>query len=114
MSISRFDTVKNIVEAVLTAYPETRNSDILLIIRIWAREMEQAVMIQNFKKLSVFKLKDCKILTAPATIMRMRRVIQNEEERLLPTEEKVMRNRIKNTEKLKEWLLKLKTEREVI
>ena len=51
---NNLDSVKGTVEAVLAAYPETRNSDKLLMIKIWAIDLKPLSKIINFKKLFSF------------------------------------------------------------
>lgn len=72
--------LKNQIEAVLTCEPETRNSDILLLIRVWQKYygVYDVIMVND-----IFKLPQ------ENSISRLRRQIQNDEKRLLPTDEKI-------------------------
>lgn len=98
------ESIKGTVEAVLAAFPDTRNSDKLLQIKIWINDLKKVSKIINFKRLEAFSLKDCGSLTNPHTIIRVRQLIQNQEGKFPPTDPEVIKLRAKNKEIIEEWL----------
>ena len=101
---NNLDSVKGKVEDILKNDPETRNDDKLLQIKVWAKDLELISKIINFKKLFSFTREDCKFLTNPHSIIRVRQFIQNEENRYIPTDPKVIVLRAKFKEKIEDWL----------
>jgi len=84
-------TLKDQVLHVLLNYPETRNSDITLTLRIWLiyyPEHITKVEGKNFVRLS-------KIFELPRedNVKRIRAKIQNEEHRYLPTDPQIIKRR---------------------
>lgn len=88
-------TLEQKVERTLTNYPETRNSDIELTIKIWENFHDVKDTVQ------VRKMFD---LPREDNIKRIRARIQNDQHRLLPTSEKVARQRKMNIAKWRERL----------
>jgi hypothetical protein len=102
-------TLKNQVEYCLDQYPETRNNDIDLMIKVWTNftpineDTGQQVKIHLSEKGNYYiALKDLHWLQREDHIKRIRAKIQNEEKRFLPTNQKVadFRKRYGRGEKL--------------
>lgn len=91
--------VKDKVENIMETHPETRNSDTLLMLRLW--ESYDAI------KINVTDQK-AKELTKPSTISRVRREIQNEEGRFLPTLPGVLVRRRIEEEKIRRFYSDMK------
>ena len=83
------------IEKTLETYPETRNSDIALMIKVWKNfhGVEDSVKLE--------KLYD---LPTHESVKRLRARIQNDENRFLPTSEKVRKQRSILEERWKTYL----------
>lgn len=83
-------TLQQQIERTLEDYPETRNSDITLMIRIWETYYSDYMVDGRFG------LDDLYNLPREDNIKRIRARIQNVEKRLLPTSEEVVKKRRRN------------------
>lgn len=99
--------IKKMVEAVLEDVPETRNSDITLMIEIWKRYFPKYIKNGASGETGVW-LKDLYELPREDNIKRMRAFVQNNRGLWLPTDWKVAKQRKINEEKWKEYILELK------
>lgn len=100
--MGNINSLKAKVEYILTRYPETRNSDIALSIRLWKSYYHKDLIEQNGKSyIDLNKLFD---LPREDNIKRIRAKIQNEEKRLLPTDISVVRQRKMNELEWKQLL----------
>lgn len=108
MSITKkkIKKIKDRVEEVLRDYPQTRNSDKLLLLTIWERERKFFYPEKQFGELN---LKELGKLTSLHTITRVRRSIQHEEDKYPPTSVKVMERRSKNQEQFVAWVVEKNT-----
>jgi len=79
-----FESVKKIVEHVLSTDQRARNNDLYLCLRIWEN-------MQNIKILVDFK--EIPNMINPETIRRVRQSIQNTEEKFLPDDPNVLTRR---------------------
>jgi hypothetical protein len=93
------DNLYTQVETILVTEPETRNSDITLMIALWRRYYPETIV----KDIGVY-LKDLYDLPREDNIKRHRATIQNKETRLLPTDMKIFIERAKAS---KEWKARL-------
>lgn len=87
------NVVRKQIEKVLETMEEARNDDKVLAIEVWRNYLPESRTIVTFEE----------VLRLPSqeAINRIRRKIQNDEKRFLPTDEKI-RKRRKISEK--EWL----------
>lgn len=69
---------KSLIKSVLEDHPECRDCDNKLIARIWMFEMRTNSDLQNSILTSLYYSK----LMSPTTIIRTRRIVQNENENL--------------------------------
>jgi len=84
MEYEKIKNLKGKIEYCLRNYPETRNSDITLTIKIW----------QTFYGISDFvSLKDLYNLPREDNVKRIRAKIQNDQKKFLPTILKVAKKR---------------------
>lgn len=81
------------VEQILKKYPETRNSDIDLTIKLWKIYYPNKIHYGTVKGIPVIRLKDLFELPREDNIKRIRAKIQNQEFRYLPTYIEVVRRR---------------------
>ena len=84
--------MKEVITDLLTKFPETRNSDLLLC---W-KYHDEVDGIAGCNQNGIMAICQCDYTqraTNPATIIRMRAEIQNEDHDLLPTSDKVIRDR---------------------
>lgn len=88
------------VESVLNDFPETRDNDILLCLHTLIR-LGYAHKIPIAKV--VIDLNEIDSLPAFETITRVRRVIQNEEKRYLPTEHTMEQRKTSQNRYIKEF-----------
>ena len=86
--LSEQSTTKEIVERILEVDEEARNNDNYLILRYWRETTGR----ENFAPINFMRHFDIGATNAE-TIVRVRRVIQNTEGRLLPTDFEVARKR---------------------
>lgn len=91
--------LKKQVLSVLREVPETRNSDITLMIEVWKRYYPHFLKETKDKQLGVY-LKDLYELPREDNIKRIRAKIQNEENKYLPTSMKIA---IKRHLNMNEW-----------
>lgn len=89
--------LKSKVLFCLANYPETRNSDIELTTRIWKQYHSSKLRLGLGGEVLV-SLKDLFELPREDNVKRYRAKIQNEENRYLPTEEKIAKARKINIE----------------
>lgn len=75
--------LKDKVEHVLEKYPDTRNSDVELTIKIW--EEFHSNMILTERGVKLIRLRALFELPREDNVKRVRAKIQNEEHRFLPT-----------------------------
>ena len=97
--------VKKHVEEILKNYPETRNSDKLLILKYWE-------LVDKLPMYSMSRFKEAFLLNSTNTesIRRARQLIQ-EEGRYMPTKDSVVTQRRKKEVKMKTSIIE---EREVV
>lgn len=96
----KYRAIKNFkkeVENVLRDYPETRNSDIALMVILWKKIYPHKIVLSKNMNLCV-ELYNLEELPRESEIGRIRRKIQ--EKMYLPTDEKVARARRMNMD---EW-----------
>lgn len=94
--------LKLLIEEVLKEKPKARDSDQYLTLCIWNRYYSE-LLFQHRDKLAV-TLENIMLLPREDNIKRIRCVIQNEENRFLPTSEEVAKQRKMNIEKWKQFL----------
>ena len=85
-------TLKKQILYILEQYPETRNSDIALTIKIWQHFTKKLVYSERNKAYYV-KVNDLYEMQREDHIRRVRAKIQNEEGLFLPTDPKVIKIR---------------------
>lgn len=90
--------VKKMVIHCLHFYPETRNSDTELAIRLW-----KDFYNQHIYKDEMIELEALHNVPSIKTISRVRRRVQNEEGRYLPTRLAVAKKRRISEEEWREW-----------
>ena len=100
------DSLKNQVEQILTKYPQARNSDQWLTLKLWAVFYPNKVRIHELTNQKYVFLNDIMDLPREDNVKRIRAVIQNEENRLLPTSLDVVKQRRINEKIWKEYLNK--------
>lgn len=88
----QIQTLKTKVEIVLEKFPETRNDDVALTIKVWRVFHKEKL---NFEYV---KLSDLFALPREDTIKRVRAQIQNKDKRFLPTVWEVAKKRQINEE----------------
>lgn len=76
-------TTKKIVEEILKNDERARNDDIWLLIRVWREQGKKIYISANERK----------GLISPETITRVRRKIQNDEGKYVPTDAEIVRRR---------------------
>ncbi|MEX0569033.1 MAG: hypothetical protein Q6363_007755 [Candidatus Njordarchaeota archaeon] len=98
---------KQRVAIILRDFPETRDSDKLLILRYWyefhtifRHIIDTYIEAKGGSVDSILKLL-ADILVSPETIRRIRQVIQNRDKRYLPLQEETMRKRKKLEEAMR-------------
>jgi|GEM_PF-1571091 len=98
------EKIKKQVLTVLHDVPKTRNSDIELTIEVWKRFYKEHLILGKDQKthyISIYKLFD---LPREDIISRIRRKIQNEEQKYLPTSIKVFEARARKSKEWREYL----------
>lgn len=93
----RINKLKQEILFILSEYPESRNSDIRLTNLIWWKFYNSKVF-QNETGDYCIRLKDLYSVPREDNVKRIRAKIQNEEQRFLPTEWKVAKQRKINEE----------------
>ena len=91
--LMKIKNLKNKVRKMLSLYPETRNSDITLTIRIWNEYFPKRIILNTRDNRQYVALDDLFELPREDHIKRVRAKIQNEEGKYLPTEWKVAEKR---------------------
>ena len=86
--LNETSSIKDIVTRILEVDEEARNSDNYLIMRYWYETTGKAA----FSPID-FKRHFCIGAASAESIIRARRTIQNEEHKLLPTEDEVIKKR---------------------
>ena len=81
--------MKNVVEYIMIEHPRTRNSDTLLIFKVlsylrFVKKLKEGYLVEYF---------EIDNIPAIAGIIRVRQKIQNDEERLRPTDDEVLKQR---------------------
>lgn len=89
-----FDTVKGLVEDVLSKDKRARNSDLWLCLKIWEDKQQIKIMINP---------EDIPKMISPETIRRMRQVVQNTEGKYLPEDPRILIHRKVKEEKVREY-----------
>lgn len=85
-------TLKQKIEKVLEVYPKTRNSDIELMLQVW-RTFYPQFLYTTQRGTEVVSTVSLFVLPREDHVKRVRAVIQNDEHRLLPTSEGVLKRR---------------------
>lgn len=91
------EKTKDMVENILANDERSRNSDIWLILQVWQKK-------QHIKCFIPYE--DLSKMITPETITRVRRKIQNDENRFLPTSETIRQRRKLREEDIKQWAIK--------
>lgn len=94
---------KQILE-VLKEYPQSRDSDQWLTIKIWAKYYPSRIHLNELTNDKYIFLKDIMEMPREDNVKRIRAVIQNEENKFLPTSLKVVKKRKINEQKWKDYL----------
>jgi len=94
------------VEYILENYPESRNSDQYLTLKLWAHFYKSRIQV-DFRGKYVY-LKDIMDLPREDNVKRIRAKIQNEEQRLLPTSLEVVKKRRQNEKIWRNYIIKNK------
>ena len=84
MDGSHIKTLRGQVERILEDVPETRNSDVLLMIHLWKAFYPEHLKTDE-QGYSIIRLWDIQEMPREDNIKRVRAQIQNEEARFLPT-----------------------------
>lgn len=93
MKTKSIKNLKDKVRRVLSLFPETRNSDIELTIRIWREHFPSKIVHSEKYNDDFVRLKDLFELPREDNIKRVRAVIQNVENEYLPTSSKIAEQR---------------------
>lgn len=96
-------TLKNQVYSILRDIPESRNSDITLLIELWNRYYPQFI-INSDTSGQLIRLKDLFDLPQQDAIKRIRAGIQNNDREYLPTDIKVLIGRAIQSDEWKKFL----------
>jgi hypothetical protein len=88
------------IRKILTDFPESRNSDIRLLIELWRRYYPSMIHEDPYLGM-VIKVSDLFELPREDAIKRIRAGIQNREREFLPTDINVFIGRVRQSE---EWL----------
>ena len=92
--------LKSKVECILEVFPETRNCDKKLAVKVWEQYYPQFIRTGANGQKGIW-LEDIIKLPSQDGIKRIRAILQNDENKYLPTTQKVARNRGISEEK---WL----------
>ena len=95
--------LKREVETCLRDYPETRNSDITLLIKVWELFYPQFVKTGSTGASGIL-FKDLYVAPREDNVKRVRAVFQNVQNKYLPTDWKVAKQRKINEEKWSEYI----------
>jgi hypothetical protein len=92
--------IKDRVYLLLEMYPETRNCDATLTAKYWMKHERKLLRLGEIVTVPLIHLP---YMTPQDAISRVRRKIQNEENRFWPTDPNVAKRRNINMESWKEW-----------
>jgi hypothetical protein len=95
--------LKSQVENVLKEFPQTRNSDITLMIELWQRYFPTRIKKGSSGEVGIW-LKDLYDLPREDNIKRIRAHFQNDLNLYLPSDEKVVLQRRINEDKWREFM----------
>lgn len=90
--INKLQNLKFEVEQILDMFPETRNNDQHLTMKLWVQKFPKAIEILPDGTQAV-RLVDIMLLPREDNVKRVRAIIQNEEHRYLPTLQSVRKKR---------------------
>lgn len=91
--------LKNQIIKILTDFPQSRDSDQWLTIKLWCIFYPSRIIREEGKEPTI-RLKDVMDMPREDNVKRIRAIIQNEEHRFLPTSLEVAKQRKINEE---EW-----------
>jgi len=94
--------LKNQILVMLREFPDTRNSDIKLMIHLWNRYYP--AHIKNTSGGQGIFLSSLYTLPTQESIKRIRAVVQNDEHKYLPSDSKVRKQRRIKEEEWREWI----------
>ena len=97
------ETLKIMVQRTLEAVENTRNDDEVLTTEIWKRYYPEKLRIDALGNQFVY-LRDLSVLPREDNVKRIRAKFQNEENKYLPTDEKVREQRKISEEQWREYL----------
>lgn len=98
------DSLKNQVLKILMKYPKTRDSDVRLMLTLWMIYYPSRIHKDSPDENSYVYLKDIMSLPREDNIKRVRAVIQNVENKYLPTSLEVVKQRKINEELWREYI----------
>lgn len=96
--------LKNQILKVLELFPKTRDSDVRLMLTLWMRYYPSRIHRDSPESPAYIYLKDIMELPREDNIKRIRAVIQNEENRFLPTSLEVVKQRKINEQLWREYI----------
>jgi hypothetical protein len=102
MSTSRIIKLRDMVLHILKEYPQSRDSDIWLTIKLWTIYYPTRIT-RNEAGVQVIALKDIIELPREDNVKRVRAKIQNEEHLYLPNSLEVAQQRHINMEDWRNW-----------
>ena len=97
------ETLKIMVTKTLEVVEQTRNDDILLTTEIWKRYYPEHLRIDALGNQFVY-LRSLTLLPREDNVKRIRAKLQNEENKFLPTDEKVREQRKISEEQWRDYL----------
>ena len=97
------ETLKIMVTKTLEAVEQTRNDDIVLTTEVWKRYYPEYLRIDALGNQFVY-LRSLNLLPREDNVKRIRAKLQNEENKFLPTDEKVREQRKISEEQWREYL----------
>lgn len=100
------DTLKTQVLKVLEKYPKTRDSDVRLMLVLWQMFYPSRIHKTEPVNRSYIFLHDIMDMPREDNIKRVRAIIQNVENKFLPTSLEVAKQRKINEETWREYILK--------
>ncbi len=98
--------IYSLVESVLNKKVLARNNDLWLMFLCWFKQGLIKQTEFHGKKGFFIQRENIPDLELPSSIFRERRIIQNKENRLIPTDEKVLKQRKIQTKELKRFYRK--------
>lgn len=93
MSYKEIKTLKKKVEYCLKNYPQTRNSDIELTLRVWKQFYGQYIEFTDHSKWGYLNLDKLGELPRQSAVKRVRAKFQNEDKKYIPTSWEVAKQR---------------------